>query len=148
LWIANSIFILFPTLGAVPVAKLGMDDEVVLMFLIYFSIVIFIVGLRDFAAVLLGVTIDQNEAPNWMTRSQAVGIVIVYVAMLLAGLAPIYMLDVSDPILALMVYAIAGFLWLLMRYAGSRLSPGSKHDCQGRADLNHCSIGEQGTSPR
>lgn len=118
--LADMILIIGLALGALLAALFGIGDGLLILLVVFYSSLIFVIGLRDFAAMLLGVTTGQHEPPWWLTPAKSSIVVAAFLSLLLGAASAICMLVVSGQVRVVLLVVIVVSLWAVMRCVGRR----------------------------
>ena len=107
-------------LPAFPLVKVGTGNGALIMVIVFYTILVFILGLRGFAAVLLDAKFTSDEPPRWLTLTKSSLAVAIFLSLLFGAAVAISRLSVSDPIRVMLLFGAVAALWALMH----RLSRG------------------------
>lgn len=118
--LADMILIISLAFGALPVANFGISDGVLIMLVVFYSTLIFVIGLREIAAMLLSVRTEHDEPPRWLTTAKSSIVVAVFLSLILGAAASNCMLAVSGQVRVVLMIVIVASLWVLMRCVGRR----------------------------
>lgn len=118
LWIADIFITTCVGLAAFPVAKFGAGDSILMMPVTFYSIVVFIVGVREFAEFLIGLDLPSEGLATRLTHIKSLFVVATFLVLMLSAAWVISWLSVSDRIRVVLLLGSVGLMWAFIRRLG------------------------------